>query len=537
MASSANWPGQPTDNVPYPSGFASITGAMDAEGIASQKRMNDKYYYNPNAMDREHDIERGDLVWAISSFRPGSAHDRLFGIPRVRSSFNGLTGVPSTTRKLELIKDQMPKNADMYIQDLVSSHIQILGIAFQDHRFEREHVNALSSFAIQIAGIVQLLAQDYMPIGALAKAEPPTPAEWSATTWKRKRGTDPGKIPLMVTAVHPEDPSNFALRVVYRYIFQMVPKSLDPLMDSTCDKRVAAEYQYASSLAKFAVSCGLQMTKQLLRYDILDRAPLTEGYDPQPGDEGFGDPAVADTFNTAAYRNLSATDRQRRGRKQGRNVAPERRRSGLGHLLWYQNQGGQGGAIRYPPNDGAPVADLNAANPLLPEEAVTVLAKGMGAFGPVDVLQTDTRPESATDAAPRRGEWMAARLASDPRLAPERKALQRMTHEFLRSVFVSQHHDKVEKDKRAFEFGHMDYDVLNREEHIGRTQSSGANFVKPIDRRSLAGMLLSMQVNGLFDMTNGLTNVHSVFRSRIVGRVTKSAQAGRFCEIQLSKVM
>jgi hypothetical protein len=528
MTSTAQWPGQPTDNTPYPAGYASITVAMDAEGIANQKTTNDKYYYSPQAMDREFDIERGDLVWTLTSHKKGG----MFGIPKARTSFNGLTGIPGNCGKLEDIKEKLSHHADAYIQDLVSSHIQILGVAFVDHRFDRERSNAMASFAVQIAGIVQLLAHDYMPIGALAKAEPPQPSDWMSSGFKRRRGTDPGKIPLMVTAVHPEDSSNFALRVVYRYIHMAKSQTLDPLMDAVGDGRVQAEYQFASAMANFALVSGVLFLKECMRYDLVAPAPINETYDPQPG---VGRPGGADAFHKDEYRNFESSVRVRESRKQKATADRGETRHGLGHLLWYA--GGGGAPVQYPIQDLTPAAQLNAARPLLPEEAAVVVAKGVGVFGPVNASQTSSRSFNVEDRAPRRGEWMSSLLANNPTLEPERKSFRQLSDSFLKSVFISQHHDQMARNTRIFEFGNLDYANPDAQEHSGRQQSSSAGFVHNVDRRTLTGMLLSKQVNALFDLMNGMQNVYNVFRGRIVGRVTKSAAPGRMCEVQLNKAI
>lgn len=533
MASST-WPRQPTDNKPFPAGYASIKAALDKDAIESQSMEQDSYYFNAKSDGREHDIEEGDLVFAITSYRKESAKDKLYGMPRVRASFNGLGSVPGMALKFKQIKAEMGASSDSFIQDLVSTHLQILGVAFDDHRYERNKDHQLASFAVQIAGIAQLVAHDYMPIGALAKAQPPQFGEWTSSSFKRKRSADYGKIPLIVTAVHPEDISNFALRVMYRYIFLKEYLTTDKFLKIAGDGRVQAEQQFAQAMAKFALLSGVNFVKHCMRYDLLAPVPLGEDYNPAPG-QGRPVAGDADLFHKREYRDFISTPRQRYALQQNGSVKPEHRRQALGHLLWYSTPGPN--AVRYPVQEGENSGNYNVRKPLLPEEAVTVIAKGVGIMGPNNITQTDSKDFNRTDEAPHRGEWMAAVLASDTTLGPERNSFRQLTDEFLRSMFISQHHDKTTSNTRYLEFGDLDYNNPNARKHIGRVQSQSTSHIYPIDRRTHAGLLLSKQVNATFDVVNGLQNITNVFRGRIVGRVTKSAEPGRMCEVMLNTAM
>lgn len=513
--------------APFPAGFASVQATLDYKTALAQSQKQDRYYSSGNSSLQDHSIRRHEIVFALSANQKGRRPESVNNMPLVISSYNGLPGVPCANESFETIADELGAAADTYIQDLVTSHMQILGVAFADFEFKSNKSNLEQGFAVQIAGVAHVQVSEYMPVGALAVVQAPRKEDWLNGYSGAKRSYNESKIVPIVTAGHPDDPCNFAMRVVHRYIYNMIPRKLDPMLNSKVDKRVLAEGQFASAMAQNALLNGVLFVNMLMKYDIVSPSPIFEGT--------FNNGEMEPRFDLERYKNFISSERVMRSRKQDtRRMHLERK--GLGHTLWLVPGNNDRDMATYPVPDRTPTEDINQNTPLLPEEASTIIAKGVGLFGPNNRDLTSTRRMATDNIRPTRGEWMANVLQQHPEMEEERKMYEQMTHEFLKQVFVSQHKNKIDSSNRHLEFGYLDYEEPNASRHIGRIQRA-SRMITPIDKKSYAGILCSKQVNSLYNLTNGLYNVFNVFRGRIIGRVLKAGKPGGYADVQLQKTV
>jgi hypothetical protein len=420
-------------------------------------------------------------------------------------------------KEFEKLSDAGNQYVDAFVQDIVSSQMMILGVAYGDHQFNAGIKNATRNFSVKIAGIAQIRVHDYMPIGSFAQAIPPARSDFKNSNgkWKLAQGEDIGKIPLKVVPVTPDDLGNFVCRLMNRHIFGVLPKMVDPVLNATTDHRTLATYQTAKALANFAKTAGLLFLCQALKYDLV--APSRNFR--QATKAGAGG-----AFDEANYRGMN-TDVLRATRKQLVGTKPEHVRGALGHTLWFGNENGR---FDYPIKDDYNVQN-NLGGELLPEEACTIIARGIGLLGGWDAPNGN----GGAAIAPNRGEKMATELALNRNMAQERADFAHMTDDFLKSMFLS-HKLAGLQHPREFEFGSMDYAALGGKRHVGRATAANADFVQGINRRTMAGRLLDIQLNVLCDVLRGIQNVQNVQRARIIGRVTKAGSNGGMADVYLN---
>lgn len=505
-------------NEPWPSNYAPIKAALDVYAVQSDEGSKCNYYVGNRGNGHQHDVAPNDVVFTTRTPDGHSTADQANGIPRVRSSLHGMCKLPlggMSLSELEKIADDpknVPPDFDAFVQDIVSSNIQILGVAYGDQQILATIKSASRAFSVKIAGMSRLNVHDYCPQGSFAQAVPPTRAEIKSKAASLiPKGRDAGFVPLKVVPVTPDDLGDFVTRLMNRYIFKTLAPRIDPVLSATTDQRTMSTYQTARAFSNNALLAGVLFLNTAMKYDLVAPSPY------------FAASGGA-RFNKSMYRNMES-DIIKDSRKQAASIDEKHRRKGLGHTLWYSNRDG---GFTYPIQDGDPLNGVTSTH-LLPEEASVIIARGVGLLGPIN----GPNGTGGTRVAPHRGEYMAAKLATSTALADERKDFEHLRHDFLCSMFLSQNTRASSAHPRNYEFGNLDYEKTGVM-HAGRTQAVNAGFVSTVNRRTFTGQILQIQLCALFDVMRGIQNVINVQRSRIIGKVTKAGRKGGVADVYIT---
>lgn len=511
-----------TDNAPYPDGYAAIVAGMDTHGLSSQKNnlSQDKNYFHSNKPPAGHqfDIEQGDFVFTLrpyhgaqTAFYSGGVRQ---GIPKVRSSLNGLNQTPNTEGTLTALKDKL-KLSDEFFLDFVLAQLKIIGIAAHEMRLERDGERAAGTFAVQIAGKTRVFAHSFMPIGALARVKIPSHQMFTSASWECPEGQDPAKIPLIVVPVERQDVTNFGMRLMYEFVHRSGRQALD---HARTMRRICAMRNFGYSMKDYAVLCGILFVVQCLKNGLL-QVPEIRG--------------AGNWDHNAQRRALGTVDAGIRG--GGATPNNVRAPFSVASVL-YHSVNGPGGRMIVPPAPATVRGDVRVC--AYPEEVGVILGKLTGLLEP----QTTTGEIVPNNPAVfDRALFQAAEVGRSQEYMQERAQINKMVGDFVRQVFICSATAESGTGRLTnsdYEFGNLGTSDAYRNYnggHVARTTVREHNFVRNVQVSSLYGKMLSAQLNGFSFALNSFEQLMTLQRSFLVGRVTKESQKGRYAEIMLAE--